>query len=481
MAASVSLVVLYPNGRQQTIKAAKNTSIWQVLEDACKKQQLNPADYELYHHNNKLNPTLLVSLTNLPNNAQLELREGQCQGLDQGTTTICLQLESGERLTEEFVPSITLWDILSYWEKKVGLARLRGPVAGDPVCVYMRLEIVGKKNLQDTTLRKLGLIGGKAVVRLLFRPSQMMGEQAHVSRTYTVPFKDHDAVHNVVPTGPSTKDISPGTSTAVPSIQRSKDPLVVEPSNKTICQGTSVEEVIKKEDVSTSDRENQLIIHEEDIKYIGERKGILFDLEHSLPYTMEEPGEEFFQLTIEDAKYLAADYRRQRMLLEERPLETDHLRHIREVQKARTYSSALLRIYFPNRLVLQGTFLPQERVADVMDFVRGFLQHPNQDFYLYTSPPKTVLEPGCTIVNLVPAAVVHFGSNHPLPEELLRKEVMSRISTPGGASVAAVRLWSKRSVLDADPQEVVQAPPKILPKVSPGKTPKWFSMGKKTK
>lgn len=474
-----------------------------------------------------MNPTLLLSFCNLPNNAEVELREGRGQGL--AAATICLQLESGERLTDSFEPGTTLWEILCHWENEVGSAKLRGAQTGEPVCVYMRLEIAGEQNLRETSLQKLGLIGGKTVIRLLFRPSEVMGEQAHVSRNYAIPFKDAKqpvpATERPVPTTPPVRPHDPvadGSAAAVAAAGRqhcrgapASHPVVSTSTEKKSGVQDALE---RREDTARSAAEpspeerpeaGRPVIGEEDVKYIGERKAVLFDLEHSFPFTIEEPGEEFFEVTLEDAKYLAADYQRQRKELEERPLETDHLRRLREMRKARQYSSALVRVYFPDRLVLQGTFLPEEKVADVADFVRGFLRCGSQDFYLYTSPPKTVLDPGLSLIeaNLVPASVVHFGGGAPATGPLLRTEVLAMISTPGGASVAATRLWSKRSLLDDGPtreelcrlrpssattcKDAPEPPRERSPTRSPemqkrppssaaggGKVPKWFAKGK---
>lgn len=42
-----SIIVLCPNARRQQIKVQPNTKILQVIEEVCKKQGLNPDEYEL--------------------------------------------------------------------------------------------------------------------------------------------------------------------------------------------------------------------------------------------------------------------------------------------------------------------------------------------------------------------------------------------------------------------------------------------------
>ncbi|CAN8002470.1 unnamed protein product, partial [Ixodes hexagonus] len=479
MATSVSVVVLCPNGRRQTFKTSGTSSILQVLEDVCKKQQLNPAEYELFHHNNRLNPSLPVSFANLPNNAQLELRAGAnpAAAPSHAKVEICLQLESGERLMAPFSSSASLLDVVRHWSDKTDYQETDHTM--DLVCVYMRQEVAGKDKLRETTLQHLGLTSGKAVIRLLRRPAGTTGQQAHVSRHFAVPFKKEEGPPRekspsppLAPRPPATlgrsqsppKTKSPERKTAVPSAMDTSGghtlrdaapqavPAARAPAKTDGVQATSVP--------VSSQAEKPLMMKDEDIKFIGERKAVLFNLEHCPPVSTEEPDDSFFNLTVEDAKYLAEDYRRQRQEMEERPLETSQLREARAKRLSLEYRSALIRIYFPDRLVLQGIFLPEERVGDITQFVRGFLRNGRQKFYLYTSPPKTVLEERLSLAdaNLVPASVVHFGCEESPQGPLLRDEVMALISSPDGASTSAMRLRSKRNVVAQDVDMAAAAP-----------------------
>lgn len=59
--------------------------------------------------------TLSVRYANLPNNCKLELIKAEKSRVEQ-EVVIALQLENGERLQGSFLPTITLWDLLLYWE-----------------------------------------------------------------------------------------------------------------------------------------------------------------------------------------------------------------------------------------------------------------------------------------------------------------------------------------------------------------------------
>lgn len=65
---------------------------------------------------------------------------------------------------------------------------------------------------------------------------------------------------------------------------------------------------------------------------------------------------------------------------------TAKLREMEEEQKQMSllnrYKTAIIRIQFPNRYVLQGTFTPYDTIDTVINFVRLYLANPNIDFYL---------------------------------------------------------------------------------------------------
>lgn len=93
------------------------------------------------------------------------------------------------------------------------------------------------------------------------------------------------------------------------------------------------------------------------------------------------------------------------------PMTTAAVRELRLLQKARIYSSTLIRIKFPDRVCIQGYFHIRHTVLDVYKWVYSCLSSQqlgsiddsdrcNQKtckflelFELYTSPPRTVLQP----------------------------------------------------------------------------------------
>ncbi|XP_071492737.1 uncharacterized protein [Diadema antillarum] len=173
--AATNVTVLCPNGRRQNVKVTANTRILEVIENVCQKQKYNPDDYNLKHNRTVLDVQVPFRYANLPNNVKLELVKASSPRSQSGTAVVALQLPSGERLQRSFDSSTSLWQLLQHWEKEGDRPSLTASFFSSdggtlhPVCIYMREEIVGEARLKATTLKGLGLTGGRAIIRLLHR------------------------------------------------------------------------------------------------------------------------------------------------------------------------------------------------------------------------------------------------------------------------------------------------------------------------
>jgi hypothetical protein len=58
--------------------------------------------------------------------------------------------------------------------------------------------------------------------------------------------------------------------------------------------------------------------------------------------------------------------------------------------KKPVYNKAIIRIKFPNELLLQSNFAMMETVGDIYEFVKQNLYDPNQEFSLFTPFPRKV-------------------------------------------------------------------------------------------
>uniref|UniRef100_A0A2I3GCT4 UBX domain-containing protein n=1 Tax=Nomascus leucogenys TaxID=61853 RepID=A0A2I3GCT4_NOMLE len=84
-------------------------------------------------------------------------------------------------------------------------------------------------------------------------------------------------------------------------------------------------------------------------------------------------------------------------------------------------------------------------VGDLRDFVRRHLGNPELSFYLFITPPKTVLDDHTRTLfqaNLFPAALVHFGAEEPAGV-YLEPGLLEHAISPSAADVLVARCMSR--------------------------------------
>lgn len=125
---------------------------------------------------------------------------------------------------------------------------------------------------------------------------------------------------------------------------------------------------------------------EPEIIELGERNAVLFSLETAQSVNFNEIPDSFFDLTVEDVRKLLKDIRKQSSTLTDAPMLTAKMREIEEsntiLKQMTQYSKTVIRIQFPDRYVLQGTFTPVESIATIMEFIRPYLKDPEMEFYI---------------------------------------------------------------------------------------------------
>lgn len=112
------------------------------------------------HHKRILDLSLMYRFTGLPNNAQLEMVEVQKKRQEQEVGLV-VQISDGSRVEGTFKPPTPLRDIL----QQLCPEEL---AADDLIVIYMRTEVLAEK-LAATTLKELGLVSGRAILRLIHR------------------------------------------------------------------------------------------------------------------------------------------------------------------------------------------------------------------------------------------------------------------------------------------------------------------------
>lgn len=472
------VTVLTPHGRRQTVQLQPNQTCMHILTEVCRRHtDFSAADFELRHHRRIIDLTQMFRFAGLPNNAQLEMQARTKARTADGAVTLMVQLETGARQQADFAPDAT---VLQCLERLCGAEAAN---AADMVAVYMRAELWGER-LATTTLRALGLTGGRAAMRVVRKDPAALRVQANVSAPIRRPAAAAAAVEpeesSAGDDGERTSDGGGGGSLAVAasaSEQRGADDGDEQPKNDDVDAMETSIDVDAQTRSSPIDRKKQRTDATSTqagppappeaveqpaaspapppappvARIVGPRNAVLFSLDDANGNRPElEAG--FFDVDVSDLKVLLRDLRGRVADQADAPLLTARLRELAEskrtLQKLAQYRRSVLRVQFADRLVLQGIFGLVDRVQDVRDWVRGFLceevaNGAAKEFELFTTPPKVVLANEATLVeaDCVPNAVIHFGGIEEASagRRALRAELLEQISAPEAADYEASR------------------------------------------
>lgn len=160
-----SVKVFCPNAHRVKMKISGSTTVLQILQNACQKQGFDEAEYDIKYQRKVLDVTAMAKYLSLPNNAHLEMLK-RLKPRQTSPVLVLLQVEDGRRLQHEFPPSTSLYSVLDHFDEGSNNC-----LRDNSICVYTRQEYKGLNQLKTTTLKSMGLISGKAVIRLLFRES----------------------------------------------------------------------------------------------------------------------------------------------------------------------------------------------------------------------------------------------------------------------------------------------------------------------
>jgi len=174
------------------------------------------------------------------------------------------------------------------------------------------------------------------------------------------------------------------------------------------------------------------------------------------PKEFEVP-DDFYDITSEDYQTLAQADKQKRLKEREENalLKTKMIRQHEYLTKMRKFRKTMLRIRFPNRIELQGTFSSLEKTEDVYQFVKSHITFENEEFYLFTAPPFKKLEPKVTLLNqlLVPAVIIHFSweDKRSVITEFLTPSVMAQLQD----KLPVNWTWTWTPVIASQPKPIV--------------------------
>ena len=143
-------------------------------------------------------------------------------------------------------------------------------------------------------------------------------------------------------------------------------------------------------------------------------------------------GDDFYQITPAEAKALLDTAAAKRA-----DAETFKTRETREAEAARLrrrYRKAMIRVRFPDGIVLQATFSSAASVADVCSWVEQSLREPGHAFELAMARGQPLREMGATLeaAELCPAALLNFKlpANEPHQPPYLHGFLLERLQPP---------------------------------------------------
>jgi len=569
--------VLCPNGHRVTVKVTPTTSVLHIIEEVCKKKGFQPDQFDIKSEAGKvpIDVTLQLRYANLPNNAKLELiPAAKVRASSSGSgasVNISLQLPDGARLKPiDFPVDVSLWDVLGGFEKQEPNAVEAIARKGmEPVVVYMRDQICGENRLKATTLKALGLISGRGLLRLNHREKpaeedmdqgpaaaassaassaaitslltsttvsaasvddplagvKLSDEHVKMIESISQGYRDYQRETTGQSDAFPSSSQTPVASSSSASAAASSFPMFPAPNRdflpemKTGASATSSRTppppvaVVKPQVMefadfkfpesgassSASDGASM------DAKTLPDQSAEPCDRELQVfnldlrksdsSSEMMEVDDDFFELTIDDLRSRMSDL--QRVASSEEPLLTAALRQKREEAKFAAYHRTLIRIHFPNRIVIQGLFRLRETVGAVYDFVSSNLASPGA-FSLYVTPPRQDLkDKSATLMEagLAPAAKVYFGPKGDFPADFLSKDCLKNLVEQPDLQCDVARLGrpSLTSLTNADRASSPTNEGKSTASAkrptneaggkaagaSGGKMPKWFAAGKK--
>jgi len=464
--------VLCPDGHRITVKINRQTPLLTILEDACSKRKLDPAKHGLRKENDRphlpnLDTSLTVNFAGLPNHCKLEVVPCENQTSASQKVKIALQLEQGGRVIGEYSSEDTLDKI---YEKAKEKMEGNIPENSVPVIIYVRQELVGIESFSETSLKKLGLTGGSAVLRLIhraednlnvdqagvynmvetevvkaksqekeWRPMRKEGDEASLKLFGYEEFKKEEKVSEIPKeTREETMEIDSTPDLVKVKTELKKVKTELKTEEPKIDNVDLVEKVIEKELPKEDailhylDEDHQTVIYK-----LSDRSAKIRNI--------IDVSDDFFELTIEDAKSILRDARKaQKEADPEAGGKTLMTKAMRETQKEgkklallNKYKRAVVRVQLPDRYVIQAVFPPGADLIEVMENCKRYL-NIQENLELFTTPPKTVLDLNQNLLDcdLVPAALIYLASKNSSSNISISNEVLEKLSNANGAENA---------------------------------------------
>jgi len=155
------------------------------------------------------------------------------------------------------------------------------------------------------------------------------------------------------------------------------------------------------------------------------------------PMRFDAVADDFYALTGAEAKAMM-EANAARRAKEER-FVTREQREAEKAKQKRLYRKAMVRVRFPDDVVLQATFSATATVSAVLQWVEGALREPGHPFELSIARGQPLQEMGMSLehAELAPASMLNFRCTSPggLSPPYLRDALMARLQVMGEESI----------------------------------------------
>lgn len=524
----MSINIFCPNARRVQIKLQPTTKVLDIIEETCKRQGFDYTEYTLSYQKRTLDISLAWRLTGIAYNTTLDLQKLEKPRQFQDVI-IVLQLPDGNRLAPKtFKPDTT--DVLCVLDahKEVqaieqGLARTNDDL--QIVCSFLNEQIIGTYQLKNTTLKDLGLLNGRGLIRF-----EMLKIEKDIMEKKTADFEQKiekraklEAIYQKIKAEelaeqkksistekeninvedsslkrkePINEKLGPVKSNDL--IQIIERPVTSEFSNfkfnVTKKQVQKPEEklleVIPKSVNEFSNFKfpeetkgkalnnfNELYEIEKVSKEACERHEVLIcldDEKEKLKSVEDERmdtdmPEDVFEVTLKDLKGMLGDAKK--VQNEENVLMTRQMRELEQDKKAMKYPQIAIRVCFRDRKILQGIFRPKELASALYKFVAQNLSADENskedlDFSLYTTPPKkTITDMKKTLfeLDLYPAAQVYFKNKSDRVPKF--KETVSYVTKMEAREIVNTSIHQQIRNVEHEGMQWLQAEQEVLGKM----------------
>lgn len=167
-----SVNIVYPNARRVQLKIQPTTKIIEIIEEACKRQGLDPNVHSLHYQKRTLDISLTFRHTGVANNVTLDMQKLDTPRKFQDVT-IVLQLSDGTKSTPKtFKPDVSSFEMIldAYKAESELLQTTLNSEKPDNysfvTCSYLTEQIAGSYQLKHTTLKDMGLLNGRGLIRV---------------------------------------------------------------------------------------------------------------------------------------------------------------------------------------------------------------------------------------------------------------------------------------------------------------------------